>query len=589
MRILGAMARKVFLLLALLSVTLTVNAQCTWYTITVTDGVGAPDVTWELIDAMGVTWASGNAPWDEDICLPDGCYTLLMYDSSSDGWDDIDWFIEDWTGDFDWDTNLPNGPHGTDTFVLGDAQPCDPANGGGCPPGTTSLQFIVTNGSAPAQVSWDFTWNGTLLQGGGAGYNDTLCLGEGCYVLYMMDAAANGWNGATYTLKYFGGAVLYSGTLSTGSLDSALISIGGTTCSWNGGGGPGPDPGGSCSTVLNSGDPSGDCPNVMCVCDPFTFPITPSGFGSIDEIPGPGSISNPAFGGGIPPPPWGGTDYGCLYAGELNSSWMLFTIGASGSLGFSFGAGGQQVGYYDWAMWAYSGPATCSAIANNTLPPVRCVWDAVPWGGAGLANTLPPGGDPGNYAPELPVIAGQQFIICMSNWSYVTANVTLDFFGTATISCTPVLPIELIDFTATCASDGVLVRWNTATERNNDLFTVERSLDASIWAPIGELTGAGNSQYMTHYEYRDTEPVAAVRYYRLRQTDFDGTSTHSSLVAVTPCTVKEVVRQWLMDASGRGCGTWPVDPGSIATGIYQLRTEFIDGSSTTKNVFIMAP
>lgn len=327
----------------------------------------------------------------------------------------------------------------------------------------------------------------------------------------------------------------------------------------------------------------------MCVCDPFTFPITPSGFGSIDEIPGPGSISNPAFGGGIPPPPWGGTDYGCLYAGELNSSWMLFTIGASGSLGFSFGAGGQQVGYYDWAMWAYSGPATCSAIANNTLPPVRCVWDAVPWGGAGLANVLPPGGDPGNYAPELPVIAGQQFIICMSNWSYVTANVTLDFFGTATISCTPILPIELIDFAAVCEVDGVRVNWNTASELNNDMFTIERSLETRMWVPIGELPGAGNSQYMTHYEFRDATPPATVGYYRLRQTDFDGLSTYSPVVAVPACTAKEVVSQWLMDPSGRACGTWPVDPGSIATGTYLLRTEFKNGSSTTKKVYITAP
>jgi len=589
MRILGPIARKVFLMLFLSSITFSVNAQCTWYTITVTDGVGAPDVTWELIDEMGVAWTSGNAPWEEDICLPDGCYTLLMYDSNSDGWDDINWFIEDWIGEFDWDTNLPDGPHGTDTFVLGDGQPCDPANGGACPPGTTMLQLIVTNGTAPAQVSWDFTWNGTVVQSGGAGYNDTLCLGDGCYVLYMVDAAANGWNGATYSLAEFGGAVLYSGTLSAGGADSVLISIGGATCSWGGGGGPGPGPGGGCGTVVNNGQPGSDCPAVICVCDPFTFPITPNGFGSIDEIPGPGSISNPAFGGGIPPPPWGGTDYGCLYAGELNSSWILFTVGTSGNLGFSFGAGGQQVGYYDWAMWAYAGPATCSAIMGNTLPPVRCVWDAVPWGGAGLANTLPPGGDPGNYAPELPVIAGQQFIICMSNWSYVTANVTLDFFGTATISCVPVLPIELIDFAATCEGDAVLVRWNTATERNNDLFTVERSVDASIWAPIEQLPGAGNSQYMTHYEIRDMEPGVTVRYYRLRQTDFDGTSTYSSVVAVPFCGEKEVVRQWLMDASGRACGTWPIEPGTIATGIYQLRTEFMDGSSSTRNVFIMAP
>ena len=515
------------LLAALIGFTQQAQAQCTWYTITVTDGVGAPDVTWELIDQFGVTWASGAAPWDQDICLPDGCYTLLMYDSGSDGWEDIDWFIEDWTGDFDFDTNLPNGPHGTAAFVLGDNQPCDPVViGASCPAGTTTLQFIVTNGTAPAQVSWDLSWNGTVIQGGGAPFNDTICLANGCYVLYLMDDASNGWNGSTYTLKYFGGATLYSGTLTSGGLDSALFSIGGASCTWNTGSS------GTCTTPANTGDPSGDCPTAMCVCDPFTFPITPSGFGGVNEIPAPGSISNPAF-GGINPSPWGGTDYGCLLAGELNSSWLVFTIGTSGSLGFSFGAGGQQVGFYDWAMWPYTGPNTCSAIANNTLPPVRCVWDAASWGGAGLANTIPPGGDPGNYGPELNVIAGQQYIICMSNWSYVTANVTLDFFGSATINCEPIiLPIELISFTAEASGPNALLQWITATEIQSDHFTVERSTDLSHWSEVGSIHAAGTSQVSHSYSMLDPSPPFGMCYYRLNEVDLDGTSSYSEIEAV---------------------------------------------------------
>ncbi|MBP6390967.1 MAG: hypothetical protein KA175_02850 [Flavobacteriales bacterium] len=496
--------------------------QCTWYTITVNDGVGAPDVTWELIDAMGVTWAVGPAPWEEDICLPDGCYTLLMYDSNGDGWDDINWFIEDWTGDFDWDTNLPDGPHGTDTFVLGENQPCDPVViGAGCPPSTQALQFIVTNGTAPAQISWNVSLNGTPLFTGGANYNDTLCLDTGCYVLTMLDAGANGWQGATYTLKYFGGSTLFTGTLTTGASGTATWSIGGADCSTPGGGGP----------CANSGDPTGDCPTVVCVCDPYTFPITPSGFGSINEIPSPGSISNPAF-GGLSPAPWGGTDYGCLLAAELNSSWMLFTIGSSGNLAFSFGAGGQQVGYYDWAMWPYTGPGTCAAIVGNSLPPVRCVWDAVPYGGAGLANTIPPGGDPGNYAPELPVVAGQQFIICMSNWSYVNATVTLNFFGSATIDCTTTLPIELTAFAAEAHGRDAWIQWATASEMENDHFDVERSSDGLHWSTIGTVSGAGTCQSAHSYELVDPAPPIGTDYYRLRQVDYDGHATYSETEAV---------------------------------------------------------
>ena len=578
MRTHWALALFVHLALLFCLAPLRSEAQCTWYTITVTDGATASEVTWELVDANGVSWASGGAPWEQDICLPDGCYTLLMFDSGGDGWEDVDWFIADWTGDFDWDTNLPDGPHGTDSFVLGAGDPCTPVGpGGACPATALTLQFIVTNGTQPAQVSWNVTLNNTVLFQGGAGYNDTLCLDTGCYVLHLFDSGNNGWQGATYTLKYYGGATLFTGTLSTGASSTVTWSIGGANCTTTGGGG-------ACS---NSGTPTGDCPTVVCVCDPFTFPVTPSGFGSIYEIPAIESTGNPAYGGVTNPPPWGGTDFGCLYAGELNTSWMLFTIGTSGSLGFSFGAGGQQVGYYDWEMWAYSGPATCSAISSNSLAPVRCVWNAVPWGGAGLANVIPPGGDPGNYGPQLPVLAGQQYIICMSNWSYVTADVTLDFFGTATVSCDAVLPIELLSFDGECVNGSVHLRWSTASELNNDFFSVERSADGEQWDVIGTVPGGGNAQHTSHYAYTVGAVQDALVYYRLGQTDFDGTSTYSHVVALPHCDDKQVLRRLLVDASGRVCGEWPVASGSLARGIYLVRTEFTDGVSETKKVVVM--
>jgi hypothetical protein len=561
---------RLWLICSLLSLAFyTARGQCTWYTITVTDGVGAPDVTWELIDALGVTWASGAAPWDEDICLPDGCYTLLMYDASGDGWDDIDWFIEDWTGDFDWDTNLGDGPHGTDTFVLGENLPCDPVViGASCPAGTQTLQLIITSGSAPGQVSWNVTLNTVPVYSGGAPFNDTLCLGTGCYVLNMLDAGSNGWQGATYTLKYFGGATLYTGSLSTGSSGTATWSIGGANCTGPIGGG------GSCN---NTSDPPGDCPLAACACDPYTFPITPSSFGSINEVPLPGSVSNPSF-GGLNPAPWGGTDYGCLLAGELNSSWIVFTVGTSGSLGFSFGAGGQQIGYYDWAMWPYTGPATCTAIANNALPPVRCVWDAVPWGGAGLANVIPPGGDPGNYAPELPVTAGQQFIICMSNWSYVTTTVTLDFFGTATVACGTVLPIELVDIHTECDAAGPHVLWSTATESNSDHFEVERSTNGMEWSMIAEVPAAGYSGSTSHYAVLDPDPGIGPHYYRLVEFDLDGTTTISPLVFAPACNDSRITGQWLIDVQGRIISAADQNGLSVASGAYLLRTDFADGT-----------
>ncbi len=84
------------------------------------------------------------------------------------------------------------------------------------------------------------------------------------------------------------------------------------------------------------------------------------------------------------------------------------------------------------------------------------------------------------------------------------------------------LPIELLSFDAEPVGNTVLVSWTTASEINNDFFTVERSVDASIFTPIGTVNGAGNSSSTRSYSFVDVQPMMGVSYYRLRQTDFNG-------------------------------------------------------------------
>jgi gliding motility-associated-like protein len=173
-----------------------------------------------------------------------------------------------------------------------------------------------------------------------------------------------------------------------------------------------------------------DCIGAQPVCNNpnFTFSATPNN-GNINELPGTNSTSNPLFNPASP-------NMGCLLAGENNPQWLLLNITVGGMLEFSFGAAGSpnpQVGLYDWAMWPYT-PATCNDIMNDILPPVRCNWNASGVGGTGI-GTVPPGGLQGNFEPALPVVAGQQFVICISNFSGVNTVVTFTSTGTAQIGC----------------------------------------------------------------------------------------------------------------------------------------------------------
>jgi len=91
------------------------------------------------------------------------------------------------------------------------------------------------------------------------------------------------------------------------------------------------------------------------------------------------------------------------------------------------------------------------------------------------------------------------------------------------------LPIELISFTAVAQQAEVKLAWSTASELNNDSFTVQRSQDAEQWQDVIKVKGAINSNERIDYETLDGLPFTGVSYYRLKQTDLDGQYSYSSV------------------------------------------------------------
>jgi len=96
-----------------------------------------------------------------------------------------------------------------------------------------------------------------------------------------------------------------------------------------------------------------------------------------------------------------------------------------------------------------------------------------------------------------------------------------------------VLPIELLDFTVTLDRGIVDINWSTASEANNDYFTIQRSQDAYTWENLKEIKGAGNSTSTLNYNIKDPKPYLGTSYYRLAQTDYDGTTEIFQPVSVT--------------------------------------------------------
>ena len=94
------------------------------------------------------------------------------------------------------------------------------------------------------------------------------------------------------------------------------------------------------------------------------------------------------------------------------------------------------------------------------------------------------------------------------------------------------LPVELLNFNAEKNNRAVDLSWQTASEHNNDFFTVERSSDGYIFEPLTIVKGAENSNELLSYKAQDLQPLDGISYYRLKQTDFDGAVEYSDIKIV---------------------------------------------------------
>lgn len=122
---------------------------------------------------------------------------------------------------------------------------------------------------------------------------------------------------------------------------------------------------------------------------------------------------------------------------------------------------------------------------------------------------------------------------CAASTASTTIRTGLNGFSAFAVaqSATP-LPIELLSFTGTAEADFNHLEWSTATETNNDYFTLERSTDGITFNEVGRVVGSGTTSQLHNYSFNDMEPGEGVNYYRLKQTDFNGLSTYSQLVTL---------------------------------------------------------
>ena len=108
------------------------------------------------------------------------------------------------------------------------------------------------------------------------------------------------------------------------------------------------------------------------------------------------------------------------------------------------------------------------------------------------------------------------------------SNLSADMLFTATEPLSA-LPVELVDFTAEVFEDVVKLNWSTASERDNDYFEVERSIDGINFLTLGKIQGRGTTGQLSNYQLQDNHPQQGINYYRLKQVDLDGKFSFSDI------------------------------------------------------------
>lgn len=199
-------------------------------------------------------------------------------------------------------------------------------------------------------------------------------------------------------------------------------------------------------------------------------------------------------------------DEGCALVKTADGGYVVAALGEQGSASGSmmYLVKVKDTPQYACSFTGNGGTKTALAKPTITYPIVtagQMVFSAAPSGQSSIQITA-----------TTTVAAGEAIV-------NVCSNVTL--------------PIELLSFTANCKKDKVNCKWITASEINNNFFTLERSNDASHFEAVATINGAGNSNSELSYEYIDSPSdfKTTNTYYRLKQTDFDGKFTYSGIVA----------------------------------------------------------
>lgn len=267
------------------------------------------------------------------------------------------------------------------------------------------------------------------------------------------------------------------------------------------------------------------------------------------------------------------------------------------------------------------------SIANVVFGGVTYLVTAIVSGGTSSLTFTKSGGGTLTLAQVEALLDALQYRNALSSatkgWRYYNVTTLSASFETPVaqfrVNIDTPLPTDLVSFSVECENDYPILKWQTASEHNSAFFTVERSLDGTVWEEIGEIVSAGNSTVTLNYQFEDDAAIRFNGYYRLTQIDNDGTEKiydpiHANCVAMDDALTvypnptagdfnvelnalttgyatftlvnanNEVLQSTLIDVTS-GINQIHISGADLSHGMYYLRVDW-NGQSSVKKVVV---
>ena len=188
------------------------------------------------------------------------------------------------------------------------------------------------------------------------------------------------------------------------------------------------------------------------------------------------------------------------------------------------------------------------------------------------------------------LIPGNYYRMCYAFRIRPNANATCRIKQFCPLFYASPLPIVLTYFYGHVIKNETILYWQTSSEINNDLFTIQQSVNGKDFYDIGNVNGNGNSTNIINYTFsvnNESSENVSIYYYRLKQTDYDGHYSFSNTIYMEIKKSNKLMKIEIRDLYGKSYEYNSMN--MLSNGIYVVSYFFENGTIENKKIILVKP